>query len=253
MTHADATRQVSLWGDEHVVYGEVAVRSLDQEVAVAISKGRYPKGYSTLDPNEDAVLAASAGGSTLLAVADGHRGFDAARAALRSIRDGASKLLVASGDAHMRLAAALREARKAVGEELEDAVPERRGSRTTLSVAIDDGEGTLTVGGFGDSDVKLVRPGRSLTVWEPAPFLGPVTPLDQAWLTAVPVADGDWIVVATDGVFDFLGRDWADTLEALTTRTASEFAPAVIEASFAGGAGDHAAVALSRSMARSSG
>ncbi len=91
--------QAALWGDEHTELGEMAVAPLRPSAAVALSRGKFPKGYPHLDPNEDAVLAATDGVTWLLAVADGHNGFDAARAAVAALQTGAAAILkAAAGD-----------------------------------------------------------------------------------------------------------------------------------------------------------
>jgi len=62
-------RTAALWGDEHTELGEIAVAPLLPQAAVALSRGKFPKGYPHLDPNEDAVLAATDGANWLLPVA----------------------------------------------------------------------------------------------------------------------------------------------------------------------------------------
>jgi hypothetical protein len=74
-----------LLGDQAVELGEVIQAELGSSCALALSRGRFAKGYPYLDPNEDACLAATDGHRYLLAVADGHNGFDAARAAITAL------------------------------------------------------------------------------------------------------------------------------------------------------------------------
>jgi hypothetical protein len=245
MSKLDTVRQVSLWGEDHIEFGEIAVTSLGGSVAIAISKGKHPKGYPTLDSNEDAVLAATCGESTALAVVDGHWGLDAARAALRGVAEDVEHLLSSRHDPGVRIAAALTRARDEVRRVIALAKPERTASKTTLAVVVIE-SGVVTVGGFGDSDVKALEPGRSKSLWKAAPFLGPDTDLDDAWHGGASLRNQTWIVAGTDGVFDFLGRDWASKLESLSTYPPSDFARAAIEASFEGGAGDHTALAVVR-------
>ena len=245
MRQQDPVREVSLWGEDHVEFGEIAVSSLDEAVAIAISKGRHPKGYPTLDSNEDAVLAAASERSTVLAVVDGHRGFDAARAALRAVAASVGDLLSAATDPRSRIEAAHHRAIAAVRDAIGAASPERSMSKTTLGVVLVEG-GTVSVGGFGDSDVKLVEPRRSRSLWRPAPFLGPDARPEDAWFATTPLRSSAWVVAGTDGVFDFLGRDWAEKLEFFTAGTADEFARSTIETAFDGGAGDHSALAVIR-------
>jgi len=46
-----------LWGHDHPQLGVVATEEISPRVAIALSRGKYPKGYPHLDPNEDAVAA----------------------------------------------------------------------------------------------------------------------------------------------------------------------------------------------------
>src|SRR5665811_2204355 len=65
-------RTAVLWGNDHTELGEIGFTEVPPAGAIAISRGKFRKGYSYLDPNEDAVLIATDGTSWLLAVADGH-------------------------------------------------------------------------------------------------------------------------------------------------------------------------------------
>ena len=76
-----------LLGEDHTELEEVAITEVAPNLAIGISRGRFPKGYPHIDPNEDAAYAATDGTTTVLAVADGHQGFDAARAATSAIAD----------------------------------------------------------------------------------------------------------------------------------------------------------------------
>jgi hypothetical protein len=144
---------------------------------------------------------------------------------------------------------ALEAAVKAVHETLEGADDERAGSRTTLTVAC-VGSRVLTVGGFGDSKSARIRSGSSKVLWKPAPFLGLETGADQRWLAESALAPGDWVVVASDGLLDFLGRGWERRLEAFTDATPGRFVKRAIEAAFAGGAGDHVGLAVAMPSGR---
>ena len=78
-----------LLGSDHTELDEVAIEVVTPNLAIGISSGRFPKGYPHADPNEDAVFATTDGVTTILAVADGHHGFDAARAAITAIAEAA--------------------------------------------------------------------------------------------------------------------------------------------------------------------
>ncbi len=79
-------RSALLRGREHVtlgVHGAVAEGAL----ALAISRGGFAKQYAYVDPNEDAAAFAAGPRAQLLAVADGHSGFEAAEVALEHLLD----------------------------------------------------------------------------------------------------------------------------------------------------------------------
>src|SRR4030065_278031 len=78
---SSAGRAAALWGPDHETLGEVEVREVTASLAMALSRGKFPKGYPHVDLNEDGALAATNGPAAVLAVADGHNGLDAARAA----------------------------------------------------------------------------------------------------------------------------------------------------------------------------
>jgi hypothetical protein len=76
-----------LLGSGHENLGEFEIEEVSSHIAIGISRGRFPKAYAHIDPNEDAVSAATDDTTTVLAVADGHNGFDAARTAILAIAD----------------------------------------------------------------------------------------------------------------------------------------------------------------------
>ncbi|TFG94511.1 MAG: hypothetical protein E4H11_06630, partial [Myxococcales bacterium] len=66
-----------LRGHEHTKIGAVATLA-EGRCAIALSRGGYAKGYAHRDPNEDAAAFAFGTDGTLVAVADGHGGHEAA-------------------------------------------------------------------------------------------------------------------------------------------------------------------------------
>ena len=82
-----------LRGPDHETLGEIALEEIAPSLALALSRGRFPKGYPHLDPNEDGALAATDGATAVLAVVDGHNGFEAASAALQAVADSVPVLL----------------------------------------------------------------------------------------------------------------------------------------------------------------
>lgn len=235
---------VSLWGDELETLDDVAATPLDGAGAIALSRGRFPKAYPHLDPNEDAVLAAAGPGGRLVAVADGHSGFDAARAALRAVADSVDRLVAAAPDRPGEaLESVCLDALRAVTEAVAAAPAERADSRTALTVALET-DGRLHVATYGDTACARLRAGKAKAVSGAYAFLGPGAPpprLDQVRLRA-----GDAVLVASDGLVDFLGRGWtvraAEVVAAETDPLAA--ARALVELAMTGGAGDHIAVGL---------
>ncbi len=70
-----------LYGRECEVFGVIDAVS-EGDAAIALSRGGAIKPYSHVDPNEDSALFACGEEGILLAVADGHRGREAAEAAI---------------------------------------------------------------------------------------------------------------------------------------------------------------------------
>lgn len=236
---------VVLWGDEHPELERVADARVDERTAVALSRGRYPKPYPHVDANEDAVLAACGPAGRLLAVADGHFGFDAARAALTAVAERAPALVGESADPPADgLTETCRAAREAVAAVVAPLEPPRGDSRTALTLALVTGE-YLHVATYGDTSCVRERAGRGKAVGEEGwPFLGPevgTPPIDRVRLRR-----RDRVAVASDGLTTYLGRDWV-------ARTAAVLAAGsdprrvvrhLVELAMDGGAGDHIGVGV---------
>jgi serine/threonine protein phosphatase PrpC len=232
------------YGGDHPELEKVVSAALGERAAIALSRGRFPKGYAHLDPNEDAVIAAVGSEVTLLAVADGHNGVEAADAAIGAIADAAAKLIDEPlHDGALVVEDLFAEARTAVGEAIRVAPEERQSSRTALSVAL-IADGTLHTATLGDTAVLLVRGGKAKVVSDTGPFLGPQTRRPAA--TRIGVRRDDVVVCVTDGIVDYLGRRWLRTLADTVLEAPSPEAAALglLEAAMAGGAGDNVAVAL---------
>lgn len=232
--------RTTLLGRDHTELGESEVVTVGP-VALAITRGRHPKAYPYTEPNEDAVLAAVSDDLVLMAVADGHSGADASHLAIRTIHDQAPRLVGSSP------VEAVTAAVEAAGRTLAGTVPPGPTTpATTLTVvAVSDGAGAAL--GWGDSAAGLLhrKKGRSLlareTVFarlgEPAPRLGEAVSFRPR--------PGDVLVVATDGLTDFVPAPWADTLGALLgpLSTAEEVVREALDAAGRGGSGDNVAVA----------
>ena len=234
-----------LWGHEHPELGVVATEKVSPRIGLALSGGKFPKGYPHLDPNEDAVTAATDGVASLLAVADGHSGHDAARAAIETVLLATPSLLFGATDRPREaLQAVFQDAREAIRAALDNKDGERADSRTTLSIAL-LGPDRVTVAGLGDSSVVLIRDYAARIVGSPAPFLGPDTPLTEIVLDDASLSPGDRVLAATDGLFDFLGRRGFELLARLASNTEpGDLARQAVKAAFSGGAGDNVAIAV---------
>lgn len=236
---------VVLYGPDHTDYGEIATRVVSDHAAIAISIGKYPKGYPAFDPNEDGAFAASNGTSTLLAVVDGHNGFDTAAATLDAIHRKAPQAL-SSGvvDPKRTLVDLTAEARAAVAQRLSSAPEERRNSRTALALALVTG-GSATTLVIGDAVALTVRGRRARRLRSSPSFFGPETEIDHAAVSRVRLKTSHKLVLASDGLFDFLGPEWRSSVIAAANHAEPRIiAQRLVEAAFAGGAGDNVAVAL---------
>jgi len=238
-------RAAALWGPDHETLGEMEVCEVTSSLAMALSRGKFPKGYPHVDPNEDGVLAATNGPAAVLAVADGHNGFDAARAALSATAEQIPFLLSREPRAAVP---ALREcaaaAVEAVATAIEGLEGERADSGTALTVALLR-PGGLTVAGLGDCVAVVIRKSRVRRVGGDAPFLGRGTLPSHVRIGGARLHPGDTVLVATDGLRDFLGRGWRRRLAALAADVGSAgLAQRAIEAAFSGGAGDNLAVVV---------
>lgn len=234
---------IALLGDEHPHLGAVAVESLGDHTAIALSAGRLPKSYWHMDPNEDGALAMEAGPCRVLAVADGHNGFDAALAALSGVFDAIEH--GSDEDAPQNiLGRCVESARDHVTRALERLVDdERADSRTALSIAVTAPD-RLYACTYGDTVVTRVRGQRLKHLPGDAPFLGPGA--EPARLNSATLKQGDVVILASDGVTDFLGRLWRDRFaDAVIVSSPTATAEALVELACLGGAGDHVSVAVS--------
>jgi serine/threonine protein phosphatase PrpC len=154
-------RSVLLRGREHLDLGAVDVVG-EGAAAAAISLGGAPKPYAHTDPNEDAVLFATGRAGTLLAVADGHHGFEAAEVALELLLAGPAPHWVEPGgiapeDWPRHALAVFSDAN---AEILRETLKGDWGHpRTTLAFALAlPGEGVLLWAAIGDSHVFRAGP-----------------------------------------------------------------------------------------------
>ena len=218
MSYSEATgfRAVRLLGSDHTKLGEIASAELGQGIAIALSRGRYPKGYRHLDKNEDAVLAASNGTVSLVAVADGHAGFDAARAAIEALDESIPLLLdIGAEDPEAALRRGFQLAREAVAPALAEVSGPRRSSRAALVVCIADA-GRAAVANLGDA-VAIRMSGKKVSslLGVSSPYLNASVALDDLEVRLLRLNRGDRVALMSDGVPDFLGGDWLRRLRRL--------------------------------------
>ena len=227
--------------------GGLRVEAAGPRGAVGISAGRYAKSYKHVDPNEDAALVASGPAGHLFVVADGHNGFDAAKAAVLGVHQACAELLSAAvGEPGEILRQVSRVARESVRQALETVDPDRLRSRTALSAAVVSGRKLAAVT-FGDTSVALFpagRFGKPARVTDASAFLGGHR--RSIDIRSERVRPGDWVVVASDGVTDFLGDNWLNHVERLLPDAPApeEAARRIVAAACDAGAGDHVAVAV---------
>lgn len=205
-------RLALLRGREHVELGAIDVVA-EGSAAIAISLGGARKRYHHVDPNEDAALLALGPAGSLVAVADGHHGFEAAEVALEYLATHPAPHWTEPGtvraDSWRRQASAVLEdvnrAIRAEHEGFED------GSCTTLAFALVlPAESALLYAGIGDS--HLYRVGEDGSVRDLVAhrdgkpcFLGQVEAeaaalAARAAIGSAPLAGTRALVLATDGL-----------------------------------------------------
>lgn len=227
-------RSAVLFGRDHTELGKLAVIEITPRLAIGISRGRFPKGYAHVDPNEDAVFAATDGETTVLAVADGHNGVDASHQTIEAIASTASETINSPGGLLDRLVRAAVESFTDLGDER---------CRTALTVCVLDHTGVSAVT-FGDTGVIVAGRRHSRVYQGSSPFLGQQTGkperLDLEQENSIALG------VATDGVFGFMPKSVQGHHQPARAEIAQEYVERVIDLAFKGGAGDNIAVAAHR-------
>ena len=200
--------------------------------------------------NEDSCGHRAAAATTLVAVADGVSGYQAADVASQMAVDVTLEAW-AQQDPSMRpearLARAAQEANIAIYDRAM-VVPELRGMATTLTaIAIADGH--LAAVHVGDSRLYLVREGRALQLTKDhrSGKVALTRCVGRELIVAIdkltrPLDGGDILVMCTDGLHNFL-RD-ADIARLVTGPAPAEACQALVDASLAAGADDNLTVAV---------
>jgi serine/threonine protein phosphatase PrpC len=232
-----------LLGSENTELGAVAVEALSDDLAIGLSRGRFPKSYSHIDPNEDAAFAATNGSASLIAVADGHNGRDAAEAAIEAIAEAASEVIAAPAVTATKRLLAL--ASGGVRSAVSQLQPPRDQSRTALTLCFTVGNEMATAT-LGDSGYATATRRRVRTNSGRSRFLASTTDPDSVPVDVVPLPTRGLLIAATDGLFDFTRTSLERRLRDLAETTAGETATGLIELAGRGGAGDHVAVGVIR-------
>ncbi len=210
-------RSALLRGREHLEIGAIDAVS-EGSGAIAISMGGAQKTYRHSDPNEDSVLFAIGSAGTLVAVADGHRGFEASEVALEHLLAHPAPQWVEPGG--VTPASWARHSLAAICDANQEILQERLQSdaghsRTTLSLALVLPESrVLLYACIGDSHLFQVRNTGAVDLAETEDaveldcFLGhgPETPeslSDKCQIGVEPLEDTIAVVVASDGLSEY--------------------------------------------------
>lgn len=243
----------ALWGPDHEELGEVASASAGPKAAIALTRGRFKKLYSYLDPNEDMIAVVDGPRATLFVVADGHNGSLAARTATEEV-------LAIFGDdpppevTEKEWPAIFQRVNEKVLAALFPPSPQPA-SRTVLLVAIVAGD-AVSWGSLGDAALVVAAPGeargRQLNK-ELARFVG--YPMSGRVLDNLVqrgrhrLGPEEYLVAATDGLSEFVSpMRPADVVPRVLGRagrpTPEDAALALVDVACDAGAGDNVAVAV---------
>ncbi|MEE2677592.1 MAG: PP2C family serine/threonine-protein phosphatase [Myxococcota bacterium] len=199
-------RTATLRGREHFGLGRVACIA-EGPCAIAISQGGAAKTYAHKDPNEDCAAFAHADGTTLLVVADGHAGTEAAELAIDKLIEANAPTWLAPDFSDAGWEEQARGAMAAVHAEIvARSVQTGSESRTTVSFAlVSPRANRLTWASAGDSHV--FRVGEKSEELGPAQgalhFLGsPAQTADDLVVRCgtASLAGASAVVLATDGL-----------------------------------------------------
>ena len=231
---------ILLLGEDYAELEEIRIRDLTPKVAIGISRGRFPKGYPHVDPNEDSVFAAIDGTTTILAVADGHHGFDAARAAMLAIAEAAPQFLNDSlEDVVYRLATS---ATEAVSKAVPPLPSPRDTSRTSLTIAAirDNAVAATTI---GDTALFVVAGRRMTRLGIDSGYVSSATDPTAIEVISASFSHKAMLILTSDGFLDF-AADPKAALRAAASLRACDAVDHLISEAFSGGAGDNLAIAV---------
>jgi serine/threonine protein phosphatase PrpC len=207
-------RSALLRGREHLEVGATDAVS-EGPAAIAISMGGAKKTYIHTDPNEDSLLFAVGSAGILVAVADGHRGFEASEVVLEHLLAHPVPQWIEPGGVtpaswERHALAALCDANGEIVRERLDT--EMGKSRTTLTMALVLPESNaLLYACIGDSHLFRIRPGEVTelagadTAMAMDCFLGHgqetlETLTEKCRIGTAPLEDAIAVVLASDGL-----------------------------------------------------
>ncbi len=203
-------RTGALHGREHTRIGAVAALA-EGRCAIALSRGGWAKSYAHRDPNEDAAGFAFTADGLLLAVADGHGGYQAAELAITAVLERFARAwtgVAPIGPAwHEQARAALAQLHTGIVEQ--GTTGGNPDARTTLALAVTrPGEDRIFFASVGDSHVfaagsddalDLARPsGRPAYLGSPALDLAELA--ERAVIGSTPLSGTHALALATDGL-----------------------------------------------------
>lgn len=241
-----------LWGTDHTELGEV-VTSSTGGAAVALSRGGFAKSYAYVDDNEDAVAVVEGPRATLLVATDGHNGATASMRAVQFVLERFGQDPPPALDKRA-WADLFYDANEAVLAVTSIGSPQPS-SRTVLLIALFDGR-RVSFCSMGDAALVVARPGgergRQLNK-EAARYVGYAAgrrALEGAIHRGdADVAPDEWVVLATDGLSEFISpmrpADMVPRVLARAGGDAEEAAALLVEAACTAGAGDNVGVAVS--------
>lgn len=255
-------RSAMLRGREHLELGALDLIA-EGSAAIAISQGGNLKRYAHTDPNEDCAAFALGSSGLLLAVADGHSGFEAAELLLDHLLQHPAPQWTGPFDVpgpeqwRRHALAALCDANAEILREQRDLTA--RTSRTTLCLAVAlPGRGVLLHASVGDSHLFQVDASGVVDLSHrggPATFLGqkeetPETLASHCRMGMEPLAGIRALVLASDGLSEKgIGVEDPALAVAEAVREAAGAPPALRPSALARGIGERALDAQRRQRA----
>ena len=231
------SRSLMLLGRDYPELGPLALVSLPDGGALALSCGARPKAYEATDPNEDTALLVRSERGALLAVADGFHGVEASHTALELCERGAPALIgVGLGDFRL----AVERLALGIGEQMR----ELGASRTCLVLAAVDAGGCRWAC-LGDS--SLYRSTQIDSVSSPndlilRPGLRFLPQPVEYWSGAFRPERGERIALVSDGITNFVENLSSISRLLASAKGDAEAAREIALAALHGGAGDNIAV-----------